>query len=116
MCKNKEEQFVNEDEGKCEYLCKKGETFNLETSSCQSNKTNEKEGGEEEAEEEVDDGDGDGDDDGDDSDDGDDDGDSNDQPEKDKGECKGGKKENGKYICPDGKKKVKGNCVDKKKR
>ena len=105
-----ENQFANQDEGKCEDLCKKGDIFDLATSSCKSGKTNQQVKGyfDEESEDDNQDYDDqdydDQDDDDQDYDDQDDDGqddddqDNNDQndqnDQKGKNDCKGGFKEN----------------------
>ena len=39
-----EQQFVNQEEGICEYFCKKGEIFNSTTYTCYSNNSNEHDG------------------------------------------------------------------------
>jgi len=93
-----DQQFVNQEEGICEYFCKKGEIFNSTTYTCYYNNSNEQE-------EVVPD------------DDQPDDG----QPDDDKGkrrekECKGGFSIGGKCICGKDKKEVNGVCVDKFKR
>jgi len=103
-----EQQFVNQEEGICEYFCKKGEIFNSTTYTCYSNNSNEHDGvvpddgqpddgqpgNEKPDDDQTDDGKG----------------------KKQEKKCKGGFSIGGKCICGKDKKEVNGVCIDKKEK